>query len=168
MGNSMSTSAIVTNYRNPRSIGLLVGFVLLVVVVGGVIGAGNLPDAWYTGLAKAPWNPPNWVFGPAWFLLYVLIGIAGWRTFLRAPRSVEMALWVGQLLLNWAWSPTWFTLHAIWPAYAIIVAMFVLIVGFIVLSWRRDRLAAWLFVPYALWVAFASTLNLAVALLNPA
>ena len=78
-----------------------------------------------------------------------------------------MWLWYGQMALNWTWSPVWFTLHALWPAFAVIMAILVLIVGFIVTSWRDgDRVSAALFVPYALWVGFASSLNLAVALLN--
>jgi tryptophan-rich sensory protein len=70
------------------------------------------------------------------------------------------------MVLNWAWSPTWFTLHLLWPAFAIIAAILMLIVAFIAVTWRSDRVSALLFVPYALWVAFASTLNLSIAILN--
>ena len=70
------------NYRTPRALGLLAVFLLVVIVAGGFIGVANLPDGWYQALAKPPFNPPNWVFGPVWFALYVLIAIAGWRTFL--------------------------------------------------------------------------------------
>lgn len=159
-------SNLAIDYRNPRSIGVTIAFIALVVVVGGLIGISARPDAWYMGLAKAPWNPPNWVFGPAWFILYVLIGVAGARTFLRDRGGVAMILWVLQMLLNWAWSPVWFQLHQLWPAFAIIAGIFALILGFIWQSWRADRVSAWLFVPYALWVGFASSLNLAVAILN--
>jgi benzodiazapine receptor len=155
------------DYRTPRALALLAGFLVVVFVVGGLIGVMNLPGAWYQALAKPPFNPPNWVFGPAWSALYVLIAIAGWRTFLNAPSSPRMWLWYGQMALNWAWSPVWFTLHALWPAFAVIMAILLLIVAFIVTSWRDgDRVSATLFVPYALWVGFASSLNLAVALLN--
>ncbi|MDO8360528.1 MAG: TspO/MBR family protein, partial [Devosia sp.] len=125
-----------------------------------------LPDAWYQALAKPPFNPPNWVFAPVWFVLYVMIGIAGARTFIRRPAGTPMVLWVLQMLLNWAWAPVWFSLHLLWPAFAIIVAILALIVGFIATSWKADRVSALLFVPYAAWVAFASTLNLSIALLN--
>jgi tryptophan-rich sensory protein len=152
--------------RRPRSLVTLVVFLLLVVGVGGLIGVGTAPDAWYEALQKPPFNPPNWLFGPVWFALYVLIAIAGWRSWRRDPRGLPMALWGGQMLLNWAWSPVWFTLHLLWPALAIIVAMLVLIVAFIGVSWGRDRVAAWLFVPYAAWVAFATLLNLSIAMLN--
>ena len=77
-----------------------------------------------------------------------------------------MGLWVTQMVLNWAWSPIWFRLHAPWPAFVVIIAILALIIAFIAATWRSDRVSAWLFVPYALWVAFASSLNLAIAVLN--
>lgn len=160
----MGTTAI--DYRNPRTIAVTVAFVALVVVVGGLIGINARPDAWYTSLQKAPWNPPNWIFAPVWFILYVLIGIAGARTLLRNRTAPAMIIWAAQMLLNWAWSPVWFQLHQLWLAFAIIVAILALILAFIWQSWRADRVAGWLFVPYAVWVAFASSLNLAAAVLN--
>lgn len=156
------------NYLSPRSIAILVGALALVVGAGGVIGVNNLPDAWYMALAKPPLNPPNWVFGPVWFVLYLLIAAAGWRTAVRDGLSPRLALWGGQMVLNWAWSPTWFTLHQPWAALVIIYGVLAAIIAFIVLSWRSgDRVSAWLFVPYALWVSFASYLNLSIAIRNP-
>ena len=153
----------ITARRNYISLAI---FLIVVIVGGGLIGANNVPGDWYQSLDKPPFNPPNWVFGPVWFTLYVLIAVAGWRTALRDPGGPAMRFWFGQMVLNWMWSPVWFTLHLLWPAFAIIVAMFVCIAGFIAVSWGRDRLAALLFVPYAAWVAFAGTLNLSVAILN--
>ena len=161
----MSTSP-ATAIRQPRQVALLVGFVLLVVVVGGVIGVTTAPADWYAGLAKPAFNPPNWIFAPVWTLLYVLIGIAGWRVFVAAPKSLAMRFWTAQLLLNWLWSPVFFSLHLLWPALIVIAAILGMIVGFIAASWRTDRTAAWLFVPYFCWVAFATALNAAVAMLN--
>lgn len=152
--------------RSPRSWITIAAFVVVVVAVGGLIGVNTAPGLWYQGLAKPPFNPPNWLFGPVWFALYVMVGIAGARTFLRDPASPQMLLWILQMILNWAWSPTWFTLHMLWPAFALIITILALIVGFIVTSWKIDRISAWLFVPYALWVAFASSLNLSIAILN--
>lgn len=160
----MQSSAI--DLRSPRSWAVTIAFIIVVCAVGGVIGVNTLPDAWYQALNKAPSNPPNWVFGPVWFTLYVLIGIAGARTFLRAPTNPAMLLWVAQMVLNWAWSPIWFRLHAPWPAFVVIIGILALIIGFIATTWRSDRVSSWLFVPYALWVAFASSLNLAIAVLN--
>ena len=158
--------SIALDYRNPRTIIVTLLFIGIMVGVGAVIGTQTAPDAWYTALEKPPFNPPNWLFAPVWFTVYVLIGIAGARTFLRDATSPAMFCWVGQMLLNWAWSPTWFGLHLLWPAFAIIISILALIVAFIAVTWKSDRPSAVLFLPYAAWVAFASTLNLSIALLN--
>jgi translocator protein len=86
-------------------------------VVGGglLIGATNLPGSRYAEHAKPWFNPPNWIFAPAWTILYVLLAIAGWRTFQSARRSLAMGFWYVQLALNFVWSPVMFTLHAIGP-----------------------------------------------------
>ena len=91
---------------------------LLVLVVGGgwIIGATNLPGAWYGSLHKPPFNPPNALFPIVWTALYVLIAIAGWRTYERVGSGAVMQVWWGQLLLNFAWSPIFFTAHLMWPA----------------------------------------------------
>lgn len=161
----MSTLEL-SDYKTPRSLITLGVFLAIVIGVGALIGASTAPGAWYEQLDKPPFNPPNWLFGPVWFVLYVLIAIAGWRTFLSEPKGLGMKLWVGQMLMNWAWSPTWFTLHLLWPAFAIISGILVLIVLFIVNRWTRDRLSALLFLPYAAWVSFAALLNLSIAILN--
>jgi len=161
----MSTLAL-SDYKTPRSLITLGVFLAVVIGVGALIGASTAPGAWYEQLDKPPFNPPNWLFGPVWFVLYVLIAIAGWRTFLSEPRGLGMKLWVGQMLVNWAWSPTWFSLHLLWPAFAIISVMLVLIVLFIANRWPRDRVSALLFLPYAAWVGFAALLNLSIAILN--
>jgi len=146
--------------------GLLALFLLVVIGTGAVIGALTAPGPWYAALEKPSFNPPGWVFGPVWFALYVMIAVAGWRTFVRARSSTAMALWYGQMLLNWAWSPVWFTLHLLWPAFAVIVGLLALILAFVASTWRSDPISAGAFVPYAAWVAFASVLNLSIAILN--
>jgi tryptophan-rich sensory protein len=77
-----------------------------------------------------------------------------------------MKLWWAQLALNFLWSPVFFSVHQIGLALAVILVLLVVILGFIVTSWRRDRAASWMFVPYAAWVAFASTLNGSIFVLN--
>ncbi|MCC2098275.1 MAG: tryptophan-rich sensory protein [Hyphomicrobiales bacterium] len=145
---------------------VLAAFLILPVVTGSVIGMVTAPGSWYVGLAKPPFNPPGYVFGPVWTLLYLMIGYAGWRVWREAPRSGAMALWALQMLLNFAWSPVFFSLHAIGLALAIILLLLATILGFIASVWRGDRGAAVLFIPYATWVAFASVLNLAIWRLN--
>ncbi len=144
----------------------LIGFVLLVFGGGLAIGILTPPGAWYAALAKPAFNPPNWVFAPVWSLLYVLIAIAGWRTWTRARSSRAMALWWAQLALNFLWSPVFFGAHQIGAALVVIVLLLAAILGFIAASWRADRAAALMFVPYALWVGFATVLNGALLMLN--
>ncbi len=155
-----------SQYRSPRALLLLAVFLVVVLGVGGFIGTLTAPGAWYAALNKPPFNPPNWIFGPVWTVLYVMIAVAGWITFLAEPNSTAMKLWYGQMALNWLWSPVWFGLNLTWPAFVVIVSILALILAFIANRWSRDRLTAWLFVPYALWVGFASVLNLSIALLN--
>ncbi len=155
-----------SDLKSPRALVLLGAFLVVVIGVGAVIGVSTAPGEWYASLNKPPFNPPNWVFGPVWFTLYVLIAVAGWRTFLSEPKGLAMKLWYGQMVLNWLWSPTWFSLHLLWPALVVIIAILALILAFIGNRWNHDRVSAWLFVPYAGWVAFASLLNLSIAILN--
>ncbi|MEX0404474.1 TspO/MBR family protein [Aquibium sp. LZ166] len=151
--------------RNTRTTTIVV-FLALVLGGGLTIGYLNTPGEWYANLAKPPFNPPNWLFAPAWTILYVLIGIAGARTWRRAPKSAAMAAWWAQLGLNFLWSPVFFTLHIIGAAFLVILALLAAIILFIVIAWRIDRVAAMLFLPYLAWVAFASLLNGAILWLN--
>ena len=150
--------------KRHRSLAL---FILLVVGIGWTIGATNLPGAWYAGLQKPSFNPPNWVFAPTWTVLYVMIAVAGWRTYLQEETTaLPMQLWLAQMILNFLWSPVFFTLHHMTFALAIILTLLAVIVGFIWVQWRENRVAAGLFIPYAVWVAFASLLNYSIYRLN--
>ncbi|MGE0232119.1 MAG: TspO/MBR family protein [Flavobacteriaceae bacterium] len=142
--------------------------VFLVIVIGGGLTIGYLtaPGEWYQGLAKPSFNPPAWVFAPVWTLLYILIAIAGWRVFQRAPSSTAMKLWYAQIALNFLWSPVFFSAHMTGAALVVIGLLLAAILGFIVTARRVDRAAAWLFTPYAAWVAFASVLNASIFVLN--
>lgn len=158
--------ATATDYRTPQSWIALAIFLALVIGVGALIGIQSAPGTWYASLTKPPLNPPNWVFGPVWFTLYVLIAVAGWRIWMAAPQSSAMKFWGAQMVLNWAWSPVWFLAQQPWLAFAILVLMWLSIVGFILTSRRHDTIAPWLFAPYLAWVSFAGYLNLSIALLN--
>lgn len=141
-------------------------FVILVVGTGFAIGLLNPPGSWYAALAKPWFNPPNWIFAPVWSIIYLMVAIAGWRTFERGGDSTAMVLWGAQMALNFLWSPIFFTAH--WPsvALAVIVMLFVVILGFIARQWSDDTITAALFIPYAIWVGFASILNVAIVRLN--
>lgn len=144
----------------------LSGFVVLVLGGGTLIGYLTLPGEWYAGLAKPFFNPPDWIFGPVWSVLYVLVAVAGWRMWRHDPWGAGMRLWICQLILNFLWSPIFFGLQQPGLALMVIVALLVAILGFIPIARKTDRLAAWLFAPYAVWVAFATLLNASIWWLN--
>ena len=151
--------------RTSRPLTLIL-FLALVLGGGLALGAITVTGGWYETLVKPPLNPPNWVFGPAWTLLYVLIAIAGWRTWERARSGTAMKLWWVQLILNFLWTPVYFGAHQIGIALIVILALLATILAFLRASWTPDRVAAWLFLPYAAWVAFATYLNGSIWLLN--
>jgi len=146
----------------------LILFVILTVACGSLIGYSTIPGPWYQELQKPGFNPPNWVFGPVWTALYVLIGIAGARVFIRERGNWLPKIWFLQMALNFAWSPVFFVLHRPDLALAILAAMLLAILSFITMAWNRDRPSALLFLPYAAWVSFAGCLNGAIWWLNPA
>jgi translocator protein len=141
----------------------------------GVAALGSLTtiqnvDGWYASADKAPWSPPNWLFGPAWTVLYSLIAVSGWLVWRELKRVPP--IYIVQLALNALWTPVFFGAYpvigapALWIALAIIVAMDVAILLTMLRFWQVRKLAAWLLVPYWAWVLFATTLNAAVAILN--
>lgn len=141
---------------------LSLGLVFAVAAIGGIATSSG-PRGWYDDLDKAPWNPPAWVFGPAWTVLYVLMALAAWlvaRTGLddRAVR-VALGLYLAHLALNLAWS--WLFFAARSPGWALvdIALLAVLVLATIVAFWRVDRVAGWLLVPYLAWILFAASLN---------
>jgi len=144
----------------------LAAFLALVVGGGLVIGFLTAPGEWYAQLAKPGFNPPGWVFGPAWTALYILIAIAGWRVWQSDRAGWPMKLWWAQLALNFLWTPVFFSAHQIGLALGVILVLLATILSFIAMSWRQDRAASWLFVPYAAWVAFASILNGSIVAMN--
>lgn len=148
--------------------GLTTHLVFLMLVVGGgfLIGSSTAPDSWYAGLAKPPFNPPNWLFGPVWTVLYIAIAIAGARTWLRERRGGAMIAWWAQLGFNFLWSPVFFSLHSIGGALVVVLGMAGAVAAFIALTWRTDRLSALLFIPYLAWVSFAALLNASILWLN--
>jgi len=145
---------------------ILAAFIAVVLGGGMLIGLAAPPDQWFATLRKPSFMPPNWLFAPVWSVLYVLIAIAGWRTWMRRPQSPAMAAWVIQLLANFVWSPLFFRAHSPAAALIAIAVLLVAVMVFIAQSSRSDRVAAWLFVPYGLWVGFAALLNVAILALN--
>jgi len=139
---------------------------LVVVFAVAAIGAMVTPGEWYATLAKPSWNPPSWLFGPVWTVLYVMIAVSGWLVWQQDGKSLAMSFYAVQLVLNAAWSWLFFSRHTIGFALADIVLLLLAIVATILLFWPLSRLAAGLLVPYALWVGFATVLNATIWRLN--
>lgn len=141
---------------------------LAVSAIGGAITATSV-DSWYQTLAKPSFNPPDWVFAPVWTTLYVLMAVAGWRVW-RSPPSIirirGLLAFAIQLSLNLLWSFVFFGLRLIGMALAEIILLMAAIAVTTVLFWRIDRLAGALFLPYLLWVGYASILNFSLWRLN--
>lgn len=154
-----------------RELAALAGFVALCLAVaaaGGAVTATSV-KTWYVTLAKPPFNPPDWVFGPVWTTLYLMMAVAAWRVWrLREAPGARPALgaWAVQLTLNLCWSFVFFGARAIGAAFAEILVLLVAILATGWLFWRVERLAGALLVPYAAWVAFASVLNFTLWRLN--
>lgn len=141
--------------------------VFLILTLGGGLTAGYLspPGEWYAALAKPAFNPPSWVFAPAWTTLYVLIAIAGARVWTR-DLDTPLRLWFAQLIFNVVWSPIFFVAHRPDLALVVVAALLALVLAFIAATWKHDRVAAALFIPYAAWVSFATLLNFEIVRLN--
>ena len=153
----------------------LLGLAVSLAAVAAVSLIGRLwtdttPDSWYSSLEQPSWNPPDWLFGPVWGLLYLLMAIAAWRIWRRTDRPAERrtALWVYviQLALNLAWTGIFFGLER--PGWALgeIAMLAVMIALTIVLFGRLDTSAAWMLAPYLAWVLFAGSINAGVVALN--
>lgn len=157
---------------SPRRWLVLVLLLTLTLGIGYLASLVTLPQirTWYATLNKPFFTPPNWLFGPVWTLLYVMMAVAVWRVWMGtaqadARRAALIAFFV-QLAVNAIWSPVFFGLNAPVLGLAVIVALLVAVVAALVLFWRLDRIAGALLVPYLAWVAFATALNGAIVALN--
>ena len=145
-----------------------VGGIVLIGSISGLANAGNITE-WYATLNKPSFNPPNYLFGPVWTVLYILMGISLYLI-LQSPktdaRNTALIIFAFQLVLNFGWSFLFFYFK--WPGIAFIeiMIMWIAIIMMILTFYRISSLAAYLQVPYLLWVSFASVLNGAIWYLN--
>ena len=139
-----------------------------IAAIGGAVTATSI-GSWYEGLIRPSFAPPNWLFGPVWTVLYGLMAVAAWRVW-RRTRPVERTLPLGlfgvQLALNLGWSLIFFGSQAIALAFVEILLLLTVLVATTLAFRRIDRVAGALFVPYVLWVAFATLLNGGFMILN--
>lgn len=144
------------------------------VVLLGFLSGRSVPTGsesrWYEALVKPAMTPPGWVFPVAWTTLYILMGLA-LAMILNARgarlRGVAVALFVVQLALNLAWTPMFFGAHQVQTALLVIVAMLVAAIATTVIFGRIRPLAAWLMLPYLVWISFAGVLTWSIGRLNP-
>ena len=144
---------------------VLLGFIVL-TFLAPLAGAFTPPGAWYQTLNKPSWNPPPWIFGPVWTLLYLGMAVAAWLVWKRGGQGQALRLYVVQLALNAAWTPVFFGAHQLGVAFIVIVCMWIAIF----LTQRAfqavSRPAGLLLLPYLAWVSFASVLNFTLWRLN--
>ena len=149
---------------------VLVPAVVLAGLASGVLGGSAASGAWFAGLAKPAINPPSYLFGIVWPILYVMMGLALTLvvTARGAPgRGAAIAAFVVQLALNLAWSPLFFGAHQVTAALWLLFAIDLAVIATIVLFWKVRPPAAWLLVPYLAWILFATALNWQFDALNP-
>ncbi len=141
----------------------------LIGILGGFATANSISN-WYATLIKPSFNPPSWLFGPVWTILYAMIGISFYLVLTAKAKSSlkAKAYWIFgiQIFLNAIWSPVFFGLHNIFAALIIIVLMWLFILLNILAFYKISKNSAWILVPYWLWVSFASILNFSLWMLN--
>jgi tryptophan-rich sensory protein len=167
------TTARTGSDGQPYSAGVqvaaLIGFLvasLLVAALGGLASAANV-SGWYATADKAPWSPPNGVFGPVWTVLYAAMAVAAWLVWRRRTSRTRpaMAAYAVQLVLNLAWTPAFFALYpalgtpALWLGLAIILALIAAVAVTVAYFGPISRTAGLLLLPYVSWLVFAASLN---------
>jgi len=148
---------------------LALGVFLAANLAAASSGAIFRPGGWYERIRKPTWRPPNWLFGPAWALLFLMIATAGWMVWREGSGdalTAAMNAYAVQLALNAAWSGVFFGLRR--PGWALfeLILLWIAIAATIVLFLPISETAAWLMTPYLAWVSFAGALNAAIWRLN--
>ena len=126
-------------------------------------------DGWYAGIQKPSWNPPPWIFGPVWSVLYGMMGVAAWLVWKKGgwrQQKRVLGIFLLQLALNALWTPLFFGMHWIGIAFAEIILLWFAIATTLIAFTRVRKDAGALFVPYLLWVSFAAMLNFTLWRMN--
>lgn len=162
------SSAPPTRSSGPHQALAFFGWLVLCFAAAS-LGGIFMPGEWYASLTKPSWNPPGWIFGPVWSVLYIMMAVAAWLLWREggwARQRKPLLLFLVQLWLNAAWTPLFFGLQMPGVALAEIVLLRVAIVLTLTAFRPVNRAAAWLLVPYLAWVSFAAVLNFTLWRLN--
>jgi translocator protein len=165
----MQTTEQTPNRRTwiqTRSLLVFAAATALVAWLGSMATQESVDSQWFESLQKPAFYPPNEAFGIVWTILYVMIAIAGWLAWRNGGGLATLRPWVLQLVLNLGWTIVFFALQQPSWAMVVIVALFAAAVWCAVEMRAVSRVAAWLFVPYLAWIAFAGVLNGAIITLN--
>lgn len=141
---------------------------LSVGAVAGMFTSQAVPN-WYASLNRPSFSPPNWVFGPVWTSLYILLGFSFFLVWKENPsqkRNLAIKIFAIQMLLNFAWSFIFFYFNMIGLALLEIILLWISIVAMIYLFYKIKPISAYLNIPYLLWVSFATVLNAGYYFLN--
>lgn len=136
--------------------------------IAGIFTAQSVPE-WYATLNRPSFNPPNWIFGPVWTMLYLLMGISLfliWKLEISKERNLAILVFMLQLLLNFGWIFIFFYFNMIGLALIEIILLWIFIVIMLVLFYKIKPIAAYINIPYLLWVSFATVLNGSYYFLN--
>ena len=149
---------------------LLISIILPLSIgaIAGIFTAKSIPE-WYATLNQPSFNPPNWIFGPVWTTLYLIMGISFfliWKLESGRERNQAIVIFWVQMLLNFGWSFFFFYFNMIGLALIDILLLWITIVLMITRFYKLKPLAAYLNIPYLLWVSFATMLNAAYFFLN--
>ena len=153
---------------------MAIDIIKLIVSVGGCLLVGFISGlwtarsvkSWYSRLKKPSFNPPNWLFGPVWTLLYILMGISLYIIWNANGPVLAIIFFIIQLILNFLWSLLFFSLRKPLVAFIDIILLLAMIILTAIEFYQISSIAAFLFIPYILWVSFASLLNFSVYSLN--
>ena len=135
-------------------------------IIGSFFTASAIPS-WYATLQRPSFSPPNWIFGPVWVILYILMGISVYLIWQKNKKTRE-ALWLFwiHLFFNGSWSIVFFGFQNIGLAFVNIIIIWLLIIILMIKFWKINKWATYLLVPYFLWVSFASYLNYSIWMIN--